>query len=104
MSRLSAISELAGVDVLCSDKTGTLTMNRLTLDRRRSRSGRTPEEIIMAAALATQKQSEDAIDQAVLRAIHDREALNRYKQTAFTPFDPVNKMTISTETSPEGKT
>ena len=103
LSRLSAISELAGVDVLCSDKTGTLTMNRLTLDEPIS-FGATPEEIITAAALATQKQSEDAIDQAVLRAIHDESVLNRYKQTAFTPFDPVNKMTISTETTPDGKT
>ena len=68
LSRLSAISELAGVDVLCSDKTGTLTMNRLTLDEPIS-FGATPEEIITAAALATQKQSEDAIDQAVLRAM-----------------------------------
>jgi H+-transporting ATPase len=103
LSRLSAISELAGVDVLCSDKTGTLTMNKLTLDAPIS-FGATGNEIITAASLATQPQSEDAIDQAVLSAMKDTTLFTRYKQTGFTPFDPVHKMTVSTVTPPEGQT
>ena len=57
VSRLSAIEELAGVDVLCSDKTGTLTMNQLTLDAADSRSARpSPTDVMFAAALATPAQ------------------------------------------------
>jgi H+-transporting ATPase len=103
LSRLSAISELAGVDILCSDKTGTLTMNKLTLDAPIS-FGASPHDITVGAALATQRQSQDAIDQAVLSAIKDSTLFERYKQTAFTPFDPVHKMTRSTVAAPEGQT
>ena len=78
VSRLSAIEELAGVDVLCSDKTGTLTMNQLTRRCRSSRSARAkPDDVLFGAALATQASSEDAIDQAVLHALKDQSALCR---------------------------
>ena len=73
VSRLSAIDELAGVDILCSDKTGTLTQNKLTLSTpisvRRHQAGR----IVLGAALATKADSEDAIDAAVLKAVPDPE-------------------------------
>ncbi len=65
--------------------------------------GATPNDIIVAAALATQRQSEDAIDQAVLSAIKDFTLFDRNKQTAFTPFDPVHKMTISTVEAADGQ-
>ncbi len=103
LSRLSAISELAGVDILCSDKTGTLTLNKLTLDAPIS-FGATPSDIVTGAALATQRQSEDAIDQAVLRALKDSTLFDRYRQTDFMPFDPVHKMTLSTVAAPDGQT
>ncbi|MFH3478341.1 plasma-membrane proton-efflux P-type ATPase [Xanthobacter variabilis] len=104
VSRLSAIEELAGVDVLCSDKTGTLTLNQLTLQAPIPWAGAKPEELILGAALASQKQSDDAIDKAVLAAVKDPQVLAQYKPVDFTPFDPVNKKTAATVTGPDGKT
>ena len=103
LSRLSAIEELAGVDILCSDKTGTLTLNQLTVDKAIALSSATVDEIMLAAALATQTSSDDPIDIAVLHALKQPEALKAYKQTAFTPFDPVNKQTVATVTDASGK-
>ena len=109
VSHLSAIEELAGVDVLCSDKTGTLTLNQLTLQALLPSSGVAADELLLGAALASQRQSQDAIDQAVLKSFATAQAendaiLNQYKQTDFTPFDPVNKKTIGIVTGPDGRT
>ncbi len=104
LSRLSAIEELAGVDVLCSDKTGTLTLNELTVDSEIAFGGSKPADVLTAAALATQTSSEDPIDLAVLRALKDKSALANMKQTAFVPFDPVNKRTVATVTDAKGDT
>jgi H+-transporting ATPase len=104
VSRLSAIDELAGVDVLCSDKTGTLTLNRLTLDQPIPYGTAQPDDVVFAAALASQRSSEDAIDQAVLQAVKNPVWLDRYKEGAFTPFDPVNKRTVATVTDAQGRT
>jgi H+-transporting ATPase len=103
VSRLSAIEELAGVDVLCSDKTGTLTQNKLTLDTAISFNGTSSDDIILAAALASQRQSPDPIDQAVLAAVKTPEKLNQFAQTSFTPFDPVNKKTVAAVVSAQGQ-
>ncbi|GLI93960.1 plasma-membrane proton-efflux P-type ATPase [Methylocystis echinoides] len=104
VSRLSAIEELAGVDVLCSDKTGTLTMNRLTVQAPIPFGAFGKDDVLVCAARATQKSSEDAIDLAVMKALTTPAALEGEKQTAFTPFDPVNKRTISTVLGADGRT
>ncbi|MFS8038166.1 plasma-membrane proton-efflux P-type ATPase [Xanthobacter sp. AM11] len=104
VSRLSAIEELAGVDVLCSDKTGTLTLNKLTLQPPLPFGDAAPDDLILAAALASQRQSDDAIDKAVLAAVGDTARLDAYKPVDFTPFDPVSKRTIAALTGPDGKT
>ena len=104
VSRLSAIEELAGVDVLCSDKTGTLTMNRLTVEKQIPFGSFSANEVLVDAALATQKSSEDAIDVAILSASRSLAEIAQAKQTDFVPFDPVNKRTVATIVDPTGKT
>ena len=104
VSRLSAIEELAGVDMLCSDKTGTLTMNKLTVQEPIPFGSSRREDVLIAAALATQRSSEDAIDIAVMGALDTSAALDHTRQTAFTPFDPVSKRTVATVVDSSGKT
>ncbi len=103
VSKLSAIEEMAGVDILCSDKTGTLTKNQLTLGEPILLSARSAQDCIIAAALASKLEDRDAIDTAVITALKDRNALAAYKQTKFVPFDPVNKRTEATVTDAQGK-
>jgi H+-transporting ATPase len=104
VSRLSAIEELAGVDVLCSDKTGTLTMNQLTVEKQIPFGSFTADDVLRDATLATQKSSEDAIDVAVLAAAGSRVDFAKVRQTDFVPFDPVNKRTVATLLDAAGKT
>ncbi len=103
VSRLSAIDELAGVDVLCSDKTGTLTQNKLTLSTPIPFGNTKADEVVVGAALATKANSEDSIDIAVLKAVADPKALDRFRQTNLVPFDPVNKRTMTTVVDANGK-
>ncbi len=93
VTRLAAMEELAGIDVLCSDKTGTLTQNVLTPGDPFCAPGVAPDALLLAAALASQAQNEDPIDLAVLGAVADRRALEAYRLVHFEPFDPVHKRT-----------
>ena len=103
VSKLVAIEELAGVDVLCADKTGTLTQNKLTLGDPFCLDGITAEQLILAGALASQAANNDTIDLAVLGGVKDKEALKPYQVTHFTPFDPVRKRTEATVKGTDGK-
>ncbi|OTG82476.1 plasma-membrane proton-efflux P-type ATPase [Acinetobacter sp. ANC 4558] len=103
VSRLSAIEELAGVDVLCSDKTGTLTLNQLTLQEPITFNQTSSDDIILAASLACQRQSTDALDLAVLKALKDPNVLDQYKAVDFVPFDPVNKKTVGIVSDVQGQ-
>lgn len=104
VSRLVAIEELAGMDVLCSDKTGTLTQNKLALGSPFCLSGSDPGEVILAAALASHAGSGDAIDQAILSGLDHPEVLPTFEVFHFQPFDPVGKRTEATVGRPDGGT
>jgi len=103
VSRLAAIEELAGMDVLCSDKTGTLTQNKLTLGEPFSADGISADEVIFNAALASRAENEDTIDLAVLSGVKDGRQLDRYQVTHFQPFDPVHKRTEAAIQGPDGE-
>ncbi len=104
VSRLVAIEELAGVDVLCADKTGTLTQNKLTLGDPFCVEGSTAEQVILDGALASHADNGDIIDLAVLGGVKDAETLKNYEVVHFMPFDPVHKRTEASVKDKDGKT
>ncbi len=104
VSKLVAIEELAGVDVLCADKTGTLTQNKLSLGKPFTVNDVTGAQVILGGALASRSDNDDTIDQAVLAGITDAHALQTYQMLHFTPFDPVHKRTEATIKGKDGST
>ena len=104
VSRLQAIEEMAGISILCSDKTGTLTKNQLTLGEPVVFEAKDAEELILAGALASKAENRDAIDLAVLGGLKDQKAMDAFTQVKFIPFDPVSKRTQAELTDASGKT
>ena len=99
VTRLSASEDAAGMDVLCADKTGTLTVNRLTVSRIAPLPGFTEDEVVAWGALASERANLDPIDLAFLDAAAARGlGLDAYTVTAFSPFDPATRRTEATVT------
>ncbi|GLT74715.1 hypothetical protein SLA2020_464980 [Shorea laevis] len=104
--RMTAIEEMAGMDVLCSDKTGTLTLNKLTVDRNLVEvfaKGIEKEQVILYAARASRTENQDAIDAAIVGMLADpKEARAGIREVHFLPFNPVDKRTALTYVDSNG--
>ncbi|KAK4135563.1 plasma-membrane proton-e [Trichocladium antarcticum] len=109
VQKLSAIESLAGVEILCSDKTGTLTKNKLSLAEPYTVAGVDPEDLMLTACLAAsrKKKGMDAIDKAFLKSLkfypRAKSVLAKYKVIDFHPFDPVSKKVQAVVESPQGE-
>ncbi len=102
VSKLTAVEELANMDILCSDKTGTLTKNELTVGDIQLFESKDIEEVLTIAVLASNPDGRDAIDEAVFKRLDDKEVLNEYMRVKFTPFDPVIKKAVATVKQKDG--
>ncbi|KAL5549237.1 hypothetical protein UlMin_004468 [Ulmus minor] len=98
--RMTAIEEMAGMDVLCSDKTGTLTLNKLSVDKNLIEvfaKGVDKEHVMLLAARASRTENQDAIDAAIVGTLADpKEARAGIREVHFLPFNPVDKRTALT--------
>ncbi|WP_457635062.1 plasma-membrane proton-efflux P-type ATPase [Persephonella sp.] len=96
VSRLASIEELAGVDILCSDKTGTLTKNQMTVSVPFTVDGYKSEDLMFYAALASKEENKDPIEIPIFDWLKKHNLYEKVKQCSqkkFTPFDPVRKRT-----------
>lgn len=101
-TRLSAVDEAASIDVLCSDKTGTLTLNALSVTSVRPLPGFDEAYVLGMAALASSEGGQDAVDAAIRSAASHKPAQNLANLTKFVPFDPAKKTSEATATDANG--
>ncbi|XP_027125777.1 plasma membrane ATPase 1 [Coffea eugenioides] len=105
--RMTAIEEMAGMDVLCSDKTGTLTLNKLTVDKNLIEvfaKGIDADTVVLMAARASRTENQDAIDAAIVGMLADpKEARAGIQEIHFLPFNPTDKRTALTYFDSQGK-
>jgi H+-transporting ATPase len=101
-TRLSAVDEAATIDVLCSDKTGTLTNNELSVASVRPMPGFDEAHILGLAALASSEGGQDSVDAAIRSAATHKPASGMPKLVKFVPFDPANKISEATATDTSG--
>jgi len=106
VARLAAIEELAGMDMLCSDKTGTLTQNKMVIQEECPiyKDGMTMHDIILYAAMAAKwhEPPKDALDTLVLGQVNVKD-LEGYEHVDYMPFDPIFKRTEGTVKAPNGE-
>ncbi|KAF9928453.1 hypothetical protein FBU30_002355 [Linnemannia zychae] len=106
VKRLTAVEEMASISVLCSDKTGTLTLNELTFDEPYLTNGYSENDILLLSYLAAEPGANDPIEAAVRHAAEEKLDILKsrthkhevpgYKVTSFLPFNPTTKMTQAT--------
>jgi H+-transporting ATPase len=101
-TRLSAVDEAASMDVLCADKTGTLTQNELTVTSVHPLSGFDEAHVLALAALASSEGGQDPVDAAIRLSAAAKKIPESMRLTAFTPFDPANKRSEATFTNATG--
>lgn len=94
VTRLSAPDDAAQMDVLCVDKTGTITLNQLTVAKIIPVDSYLEDDVLLYSALASQKANRDPIDLALIEAAEKKEMpLQTFQQVSFTPFDPKTRYT-----------
>jgi H+-transporting ATPase len=103
VKKLSAVEQMASISILCSDKTGTLTQNKLTIDKPYLVPSYTEDDLLLTAFLASEAGNSDAIESCIrkkacltvkeLKGVEDEHSFGDYTQVAFHPFDPVSKLT-----------
>ena len=101
-TRLSAVDEAASIDVLCSDKTGTLTLNALSVTSVRPLPGFDEAHVLGLAALASSEGGQDSVDAAIRSAASKNTAQDLPKLATFVPFDPAKKTSEATATDTKG--
>jgi|SRR5579862_5562004 len=103
-TRLSAVDEAATLDVLCSDKTGTLTLNELAVTAVRPEPGFDEPQVLAMAALASSDGGQDPVDTAIRAAAAKNRTGNPPKLIHFVPFDSATKMSEATAVDAKGGT
>jgi len=103
VSKLTAVEELANMDVLCSDKTGTLTKNELTVGDIQLFDSKEIQEVLTIASLASNPDGRDAIDEAIYKRLEDKSVLDEYMREKFVPFDPDIKKAVATVKQKDGQ-
>ena len=101
-TRLSAVDEAASIDVLCSDKTGTLTVNALSVTSVRPLPGFDEAHVLGMASLASSEGGQDPVDAAIRSAASHQPAQDLPKLATFVPFDPAKKTSEATATDAKG--
>jgi H+-transporting ATPase len=101
-TRLSAVDEAASIDVLCSDKTGTLTLNALSVTSVRPLPGFDEAQVLGLAALASSEGGQDSVDKAIRDAASHKPFAEMPKLVKFVPFDPAKKTSEATATDAAG--
>jgi H+-transporting ATPase len=101
-TRLSAVDEAASMDVLCADKTGTLTQNELTVTSVYPLSGFDEAHVLALAAMASSEGGQDPVDGAIRSAAAAKKIAETMHLAAFTPFDPANKRSEAIFTDAHG--
>jgi H+-transporting ATPase len=102
-TRLSAVDEAATMDVLCSDKTGTLTCNELTVHSVRGIAGSDETHVLGLAALASAEGGQDPVDAAIRMAATQKFEPSPPTLLKFIPFDPAKKMSEASANSADGR-
>jgi len=107
VSRLVAIEEMAGMDILCSDKTGTITTNELSVAEIVPLDEFTDQDVLLYGMLASREENKDPVDDTIVARAKEiaglQDKVDAYQVFAFKPFDPSTKRTESTLQGPEGE-
>jgi H+-transporting ATPase len=104
VSRLVAIEEMAGIDILCSDKTGTITQNAIKVAELVPFEGFEERDVLLSGLLSSREEDNDPIDVAIIEKSGEEEIdASGYRLTKFEPFDPVSKRAEAEVEGPEGR-